>query len=160
MKSDEDDLSTPCGNPTMIAVRQQAFCMEAVAQLEGDVQVGQCAGLTAYYNNDYHYDILITKESDDRYYVCLRKCVADIDVIVARHTFDYQNVIRFKIASDEEWYTFYYEKNGDFVELGRGRTALLCTEITHTMTFTGTYWGIFSEKGEVAVTYVAIKELL
>jgi hypothetical protein len=70
----------------------------------------------------------------------LRKHVADIDVIVARQSIDYQGSIQLKMASDEEWYIFYYEKNGDFVELGRGRTSLLCTEITHTMTFNGTYW--------------------
>ena len=85
--------------------------------------------------------------------------MADIDVIVARHTVDYQNMIRFRIVSDEEWYTFYYENNGEFVELGRGRTSLLCTEITHAMTFTGTYWGVFTENGEIAVTYVGIKAL-
>ena len=155
----EDHLSTPRGNPTMIAVRQQAFCMEAVIQLEGDIQFGQYAGLTAFYNNDYHYDILITEETDS-YYVCLRKRVADIDIIVARHPISYQNSIRFKMVSDEEWYTFYYEKDGNFIELGKGRTTLLCTEITHTMTFTGTYWGIFTENGEITVTFASAKQLI
>ena len=158
MKADKDDLSTPRGTPTMIAVCHQEFCMEAVTQLEGDVQIGQCTGLTAFYNSDYHYDILITKDANGQYYVCLRKRVADIDVITARHPIDYQGSIRLMIISDEEWYTFYYEKDNDFVELGRGRTSLLCTEITHTMTFTGTYWGIFTENGEIAVTYVGIKQ--
>ena len=160
MKAGEDDLSTLRGTPTMILVRQQGFCMETDAQLEGDVQIGQYSGLTAFYNNDYHYDILITKEADEKHYVCLRKHVADIDVITARHAIDYQGSVRFKIISDDEWYTFYYEKNGEFIELGRGRTSLLCTEITHTMTFTGTFWGIFTEHGEIAVTYAAVKELL
>jgi len=159
MKSGEDDLSTPRGNPTMIAVRQQEFCMETVIQLKGDIQIGQCTGLTAFYNNDYHYDILITRESDGRHYVCLRKHVADIDIIVARSPIDYSGSIRLKIVSNEEWYTFFYENDGDFIELGRGRTSLLCTEITHTMTFTGTYWGIFTENGNIAVTFVAVKNL-
>lgn len=159
LKAGDDDLSTPRGNPTMIAVRQQEFCMETVAQIEGDVKIGQYTGLTAFYNNDYHYDILITKEADGRHYACLRKHVADIDIIVVRHPIYYQGSIRLKIMSNEEWYTFYYEKDGVFVELGHGRTALLCTEITHTMTFTGTYWGIFTENGEIAVTYVAVKNL-
>ena len=160
LAGDEIGISAFREHPTMIAVRQQAFCMETVARLEGDVQLFQCSGLTAFYNSDYHYDILITKEADDRHYVCLRKNVADIDVVVARHPIEYKGSIKLKITSDEEWYTFYYEKDGDFVELGRGRTTLLCTEITHTMTFTGTYWGVFSENGEISVTYVAIKELL
>jgi len=154
----KDSLSTPRGNPTMIAVRQQAFCTEMVARLEGEFHVGQCAGVTAFYNSDYHYDILVTKEAD-RHCVCLRKRVADIDVIAARHPIDYRGSIRLKIVSDAEWYTFGYEENGVFVELGRGRTALLCTEITHTMTFTGTYLGIFTENGEIAVTHAAVKAL-
>jgi len=156
----EIGISAFSEHPTMIVMRQQAFCMETVAQLEGDVQIGQCSGLTAFYNSDYHYDVLIAKEADNQHYVCLRKKVADINVIVARNPIDYQGSIQLKIISDEEWYTFYYENNGVFVELGRGRTTLLCTEITHTITFTGTYWGIFSENGEISVTHVAVKELL
>ncbi|MBQ2988809.1 MAG: glycoside hydrolase family 43 protein [Clostridia bacterium] len=155
----EDGLSTPRGNPTMIAVRQQAFRMETEARLEGALRVGQCAGMTAFYNNDYHYDMLITKEADGKHSVCLRKRVADIEAVVARHPIDYRGSIRLKTASDAEWYTFYYEAGGEFVELGRGRTSLLCTEITHTMTFTGTYWGIFTENGEIAVTDFAVKEI-
>ncbi len=154
----EDGLSTPRGTPTMIAARQQAFSMEAVARLEGDICPGQHAGLTAFYNSDYHYDIFITKEADC-HYVCLRKRVADIDVIVARQPIRYTGAIRFKLISDTEWYTFYYESNGTFVELGRGKTALLCTEITHTMTFTGTYWGIFTENGEISVTYAGVRQV-
>ena len=153
----EDDLSTPRGAPTMIAVRQQAFCTEALVRLEGEIQVGSRAGLTAFYNSDYHYDIFITKETDGCHYVVLRKQVADIDVIVARQPVDYQGSIRFKLMSDEEWYSFYYEADGIFTELGRGRTSLLCTEVTHTMTITGTYLGIFSEKGEIAVTFASVK---
>ena len=160
LMGDEIGISAFREHPTMIAVRQQAFGMEMVAKLEGDVQIGQCSGLTAFYNSDYHYDVLLTKEADGQHYVCLRKRIADIDVIVARHAIDYQGSIQLKITSDEECYAFYYEKNDDFVELGRGKTALLCTEITHTMTFTGTYWGIFSENGEIAVTHVAAKALL
>jgi len=153
----DDSLSTPRGNPTMIAVRQQAFCTEATATLEGAVRVGQYAGLTAFYNSDYHYDILITKEEDGCHYICLRKRVADIDVVVTRRSINYRGSIRLKMTSDEEWYTFFYESDGVFVELGRGKTALLCTEITHTMTFTGTYWGIFTENGEISVTYASGK---
>jgi len=157
--SGEDGLSTPRGTPTSILMRQQSFCMEAVARLEGELAVGQCTGMTAFYNNDYHYDILITRETDGKHYACLRKRVADIEVITARHPIDYQGAIRLKIASDAEWYTLFYESNGDFIELGRGKTALLCTEITHTMTFTGTYWGIFTENGEIAVTFAGVKTL-
>jgi len=159
LKGGKDDLSTSRGAPTMIAVRQQEFCMEALARLEGEVQAGSSAGLTAFYNSDYHYDVLITKEADGEHYICLRKRVADIDVISARRRIGYKGSIRLRIVSDAEWYTFYYEDGGEFTELGRGRTSLLCTEVTHTMTFTGTYFGIFSEKGEIAVTFASVKPL-
>ena len=142
----------------MIAARQQAFDMEVIAQLEGEIQNGQRSGLSAFYNSYHHYDILITKDQDG-HKVCLRKRVADIDVTVACHPIDYHNSIRFKIESNAEWYTFFYEKDGNFVELGRGKTSLLATEITDPMTFTGTFLGVFSEKGSIAVTHVAAKEL-
>ena len=153
-----DDLSTPCGHPTMIAVRQQDFCMEAVAHLEGEIRRGQRAGLATFYNSDYHYDIFVTKEDDD-FFVCLCKRVADIEAIVERHHIEYRGAIRFKIESEAEWYTFYYEKDGDFVALGRGKTVLLCTEATYPTTFTGVYWGIFSEQGEITATHFSARQI-
>ena len=153
-----DDLSTPCGHPTMIAVRQQDFCMEAVVHVEGEIRRGQRAGLATFYNSDYHYDIFVTKEDDD-YFVCLRKRVADIEAIVERHHIEYRGAIRFRIESEAEWYTFYYEKDGEFVTLGRGKTALLCTEATYPTTFTGVYWGIFSEQGEITATHFSVRQI-
>ena len=154
----QDDLSTNCGNPTMIAARQQEFDMEVTANIEGEIQNGQRSGLSAFYNSDYHYDILITND-EGQHCVCLRKRVADIDVVVASHVIEYNGSIRFKIVSNAEWYTFFYENDGSFVELGRGKTSLLATEITHPMTFTGTFLGIFTEQGNIAVTSVSVKEL-
>jgi beta-xylosidase len=80
----EDGLSVSCGHPTMLAVRQQEFCMEATAELSGAIEEGQCAGLSAFYTSDYHYDILVTRR-EGKLCVCLRKRVADIDVVVASH---------------------------------------------------------------------------
>ena len=42
---------------------------------------------------------------------------------------------------------------------GRGKTTLLATEITHPMTFTGTFLGIFTEQGDISVTNVKVREL-
>ena len=153
-----DELSTSCGHPTMIAVRQQAFCMETVVHLEGAIEEGQCAGLSVFYTSDYHYDVFVTKEGE-AHFVCLRKRVADIDVIIARHLIDYHGAVCLKIESDAEWYTFFYESDGVFVELGRGKTALLCTEATYPTTFTGVYWGIFSEQGEITATHFSVRQI-
>ena len=150
---DGDALSTENGRPTMIAARQQAFDMDVTASIEGELQNGQCCGLSAFYNSYYHYDVMITKD-ESGHKACLRKRVSDIDVVVASHPIEYNGSIRLKIVSDDEWYTFLYEKNGEFVTLGRGKTASLSTEVTSPMTFTGTFFGVFCEGGTIAVTNV------
>jgi len=157
LKGGLDHLSTPLGHPTMIAVRQQEFDMEAVVRLEGEIQCGQRSGLSAFYNSDYHYDIFVTK-SQEGHAVCLRKHVADIDVVVASCPIDYDGYVRLKIVSNDEWYTFFCERNGEFVEIGRGATSLLATE-TNGRSFTGTFWGVFSEQGDISVTGVTVKAL-
>ena len=154
----KDDLSTEGGCPTMILARQQSFDVEFTAQLQGEIEEGQRSGISAFYNSFNHYDIYVTKENGT-YKVCLRKRVADIDIVVESHTIDYSGSIDLKIVGDESWYTFFYEVNGTFVELGRGRTALLATEVTYPMTFTGTFLGVFTEKGKITVKSVSSREL-
>ena len=153
-----DDLSHEGGQPTMIAFRQGAFDMEFFAHLEGTVDEGQCSGISAFYNSFYHYDIFVTKEQG-KHKICLRKRVADIDTVVASHLIDYNGSVRLKIVCNEEWYTFFYENNGELCELGRGRTTLLATEGTYPMSFTGTFLGVFSERGEIIVKSVMAKEI-
>ena len=157
LKGGNDDLSTRCGHPTMIALRQEEFDMEIVAHQEGEIQEGQRAGLSAFYNNDYHYDIFITKDKN-AHTVCLRKRVADIDVVVNSCQVEYNGSIKFKIVSNDEWYTFFYESNGEFKELGKGSTSLLSTE-TNGRSFTGTFFGVFCENGTIAVKSVSLKAL-
>jgi alpha-N-arabinofuranosidase len=154
----EVGLSTPNGHPTMIAVRQEEFNMDFTVRLEGEIQDGQCSGITAFYNNVYHYDIFVTK-SQGSHMVCLRKRVADIEVTVAACPIDYNGEIYLKIVSDDEWYSFFYEINGELVELGKGVTSLLCTE-TNGRSFTGTFFGVFSEQGKIGVKCVTARELL
>ena len=154
----KSDLSTVGGNPTMICARQEAFDMEMVAQLEGEIGEGQRSGISAFYNSYYHYDIYVAKEQG-AHKVCLRKRVCDIDVVVASDLIDYDGSVRFKIVSDSHWYTFFFEKNGEFVELGKGKTTMLATEVTDPMTFTGTFWGVFTEQGNIRVKSVCVKEI-
>ena len=153
-----DTLSAPLGHPTMIGVRQTAFDIEATATIEGEIEEGQIAGLSAFYNNEHHYDIFITK-GENGHEVCLRKRVADIEAIVAREKIDYNGNAHLKITSNDEWYTFLYERDDEFVELGRGKTSLLATEVTCPNTFTGVFIGVFSENGTASVTNVSLKEL-
>jgi alpha-N-arabinofuranosidase len=157
LKGGADELSTPLGQPTMIALRQEQFNIEATLALKGEIEQSQCSGLSAFYNSEYHYDIFITKEQG-RCAVCLRKRVADIDVIVAYCPIDYSGKIKLKVVANDEWYTFLYERNGEFVELGKGATSLLCTEVNG-RSFTGTFLGAFSEHGDIAITNFNLKAL-
>ena len=149
LKAGDETISDPKVHPTMIVTRQKESNMQVTADMRGDISRSQCAGISVFYNEDYHYDILITHE-DDGYYVCLRKHVADIELISARQKIDYKGDARLRVESAPEWYTFFYESDGAYVELGRGMTAPICTECTHTLTFTGTFFGIFSEGGDIS----------
>lgn len=157
LKGTDACLSTPLGHPTMIALRQEEFDMDFTVSLEGEAKDGQRSGICAFYNGDYHYDIYVT-ESEGAHNVCLRKRVADIEVVVASAPIDYNGKITLKIVSSDEWYRFFYEKNGEFVELGKGASALLCTE-TNGRSFTGTFFGIFSERGDILVRSAHVSKL-
>ncbi len=152
----ETTLSTAKGRPTLIAVRQPEFCIEATTDMEGNISLGQRSGLTVFYNDTAHYEIFVTAK-EDGYYVCVGKQVGDICVISSSRKIDYPGNIRFKIESDREWYTFFYECDGEWQELGKGMTAFLCTEATCTMTYTGVYIGLFSENGTVSFDDFSLK---
>ena len=153
----KDELSTELGAPTMIAARQTEFDMQVTAKMQGEIGEGQRSGITAFYNSYFHYDIYVTKQNG-AHCVCLRKRVADIDTVVASHEIDYKGEIQFKIESDESLYRFFYEKDGAFVELGSGKTSLLATEATNPMTFTGTFWGAFTEQGDISLDSFEVKQ--
>lgn len=142
-------LSDPGGSPTMIALRQPAFAMEASVKMEGEITERQRSGLTAFYNQSAHYEIYVTREEGE-YYVCLAKQVCDIYAVTAKQRMDYVGNISLKVIADQERYRFFYEQNGVWKELGWGKVAPLCSEATESMSFTGVYIGIFSELGEIS----------
>lgn len=151
-----DTLSTPLTHPTLIAVRQPAFCTETTVRMEGPVISGQKSGLTAYYNHAAHYEIFVTRRTDG-HYICVGKQVGDIAVIGAAQKINYPGAVELRVCSDRSWYTFSYRLDGDWVELGKGMTAFLCTETTPDMTYTGTFLGLFSENGSMGFSSFALK---
>ena len=152
----EVTLSTSRSTPTMIAVRQPEHNVEVVAYMEGGIVPGQKSGLTVFYNEFAHYEIFVTKK-EDGYYVCLGKKVSDIDVVTACHKIDYQGSIGLKMEADIAYYTFSYEIDGQWTELGKGATSLLCSEVIAMAPFTGNYIGLFSEKGRAAFDSFVLK---
>ena len=151
------------GSPTWVGVRQKDFWTETTVRLypmwdgtEAAAQdrqpcscapVGPRAGLTAYYNNDYHYDLYVTR-AEGKSYVCLAKHIHDLCAVTARQeiVLTPEQGIGLRIRTDRMRYYFDYCRPGEeWKMLGSGLAAGLCTEGTWTMTFTGTYLAMFSE---------------
>ncbi len=131
-------------SPTFVGVRQPEYITETEASVR--VLAGQ-AGLSAYYSDCHHYDLCVRKDGD---HLCLslRKHLFDLEAITAEAELP-GDTAELKIVTDHEWYTFLYRApGGAWQTLGRGMTAGLCTEITHIMTFTGVFLGMFAENGK------------
>lgn len=141
----EKTLSCDNDSPTFIGVRQKEFDICATAKMKIDPQnEKEFGGITAYYNDSYHYDLFLTKK-EDGYYVCLGKRVHDIEVVTNQQKIDCQGEVELRIEADKSYYYFSYRcGEGDFIPLGKGMTAGLCTECTHTMTFTGVFIGLYA----------------
>ncbi|MCI2049917.1 MAG: glycoside hydrolase family 43 protein [Lachnospiraceae bacterium] len=140
-------------SPTWIGVRQKDF--ETVTTVKMTVlreRENMRAGLTAYYNDSYHYEIFLTREGG-RSAICLAKHVHDIYAVTARVEADLPEgaPVWFRIVSDRDRYAFSFSTDGSsFTVLGTGLAVGLCTEGTRTMTFTGTYLAMFCERGKAA----------
>lgn len=156
IRGDDISLSTPQGQPSMIVIRQPEFCIEASVCMQGEIVEGQRSGLTAYYNDSAHYEIFAVRKPDG-HYVCLGKQVGDIEVVSAEQKIDYCGSIELKIESDRHWYRFLYKTEVEWKEIGRGMTAFLCSEATCTMTYTGVFIGLFSERGSAAFDRFSLK---
>lgn len=160
-------------SPTWIGVRQKSFEMEAEVTVslkaketngnavhtekESAVNTEVRAGITAYYNDSYHYDLYVTKDEQGKAKVCLAKHIHDIFAVTASLDVDSTEDVSLKITSDREYYSFYYKKDGTYILLGRGLTIGLATETTRTMTFTGTYIGLFAENGTAGFKKFGVK---
>ena len=117
------------------------------------------AGLSAFYNDSYHYEIYLTKEPNG-YKVCLAKHIHDMFAVTASAEISVGENVVLKMVSDRTYYRFSYSLDGKhFTELGSGLAVGLCTESTRTMTFTGTYIAMFAENGDGAFRDFQVKVL-
>lgn len=145
-------------SPTFLGIRQREFCVEATVQVSVIKSAGKMrAGLTAYYSNAFHYDIFVEKNGDS-YQVTLGKQLFDVQADVSAVNVGEESSVFLKIVTGKEFYKFYYSLDGDdYVCLGQGLTAGLCTEVTERMTFTGVYIGMFAENGEAVFREFRVK---
>lgn len=136
-------------SPTLQMVRQREFDCVAEAEIEAErLPQGGRIGLTAFYNQCYHYEIYLTRTAD-AWQICVGKQIHDLAAVTAGVKPECRERIRLRIVASKQSYRFYYccGNREDFIYLGSGDTAGLCTETTRTMTFTGVYLGMFAENG-------------
>jgi Beta-xylosidase len=151
-------LSTPCGNPVFIGLRQQAFDSEARCSLSLAEAQGR-AGISAYYNNDYHYDLYVERDADGGCELVVRKRVHDLEAQTFRQPIAGARELSLRIAANAESYRFSYRLDGaEWIDAGSGLAAGLCTEGTHMMTFTGVYIGLFCERGSASFSGFSIAQ--
>ncbi len=146
-------------SPVWIGVRQKAFEMEADVTVGlSEAAEGARAGLTAYYNENYHYEIYLTEKAG-RMFVALAKKVHDIFVETDAVEIGDASAVTLRIRTGRDTYTFSYSTDGEnYHVLGSGATAGLCTEGTMTMTFTGVYLAMFAERGTAYFENLQITE--
>lgn len=132
-------------SPTVISFRQPDFITEFTAKLDLKNSFGTKYGISAYYNNDYHYDLYVADE-DGRKFLCLYKHIHDFGAVVSRMELRGDEV-ELIIRSDRRRYSFFFRQGGEPVFIGSGATAGLSTEGTMTMTFTGTLYAAYCESG-------------
>ncbi len=134
-------------SPSWIGIRQKDFLTRNTVTIAAAEKVqGMRAGLSAFYNDSYHYEIYLTCQQN-QWKVCLAKQVHDIFVCTASADIPRPQNVRLRISSGKRFYRFSYSLNGkDYRELGKGATAGLCTEGSQTMSFTGTYIALFAER--------------
>lgn len=157
LSADKETLND--NQPTFIGIRQKEFELVARTKVLVDFSgENQKAGLTAFYNKDYHYEIYVSSEHGKEYVILCKK-VHDIEHVEVKIEIEYQGEIELQIETGKEDYIFSYRLENDWIELGTGKTAGLCTEGTRTMTFTGTYLGIFASNTKAYFEYFSAKEV-
>ena len=158
LKGTDISLNEPGKSPTILSFKQPEF----TTTLKAVVNIGKSnaarAGIAAYYNNDYHYEIYAGCEHGEKY-IGFYKHIHDMGVELSRIPLskEEENMnLLIKIDTDREKYTFSYALSDTtdvnakiaYKQIGSGLNAGLSTEGTRTMTFTGTLFSLFAEDGD------------
>lgn len=152
LKGTDITINEPGTSPTILNLRQPQFCITLTAKLDLDATDAERCGISAYYNNDYHYDIYVSCH-EGRKYICFYKHIHDMGVELYRTRISEEmlsmgKLIEMRIDTDREKYTFSYRVgDSEYTVAGSGLNAGLSTEGTKTMTFTGTLFSMFCENG-------------
>ena len=137
-------LSKDKGKPSFIGIRQTDFVMKAEVYAECAGSGPAIGGITVFYNNEQHYDLVLKKDGGGTY-VFLRKQIYDENVAGKEETAEAGGKVRLTVTADRYRYSFYC--NGRLI--GSGTTTVMCSEAAQRNSFTGTFIGLFAEQGDV-----------
>ncbi|AEV29600.1 beta-xylosidase [Sphaerochaeta pleomorpha str. Grapes] len=136
--------------PALLCYRQTAFSQVFSVSVDTEKSQAEYYGVTAFYNSDYHYDLVISDRT-----IVLAYTIHGLTAIQCKTPIS-GNRMHLEIMTDRESYSFFC--NDTLV--GRLPIAGLCTETTMYMTFTGTLFGLFSYNGKaVFIDGLTIKTL-
>ena len=135
-------------SPTILNLRQPDFDTVVTTWIRAEACTAKRCGISAYYNNDYHYDLYLGKENGETY-IGFYKHIHDFGMEITRISIQEKGTLQLQIRTNREGYWFFYKKEGEieFTRIGFGHIAGLCTEGTMSMTFTGTLFSLFCEDG-------------
>ena len=130
-------------SPSFIGRRQQDYkCTVKTKMNFSPDEAGQKAGLTVIMNNDFHYDLFLTRNQNGDNHITLEYCVDKIHSIVSDLEMNNRD-LWLKITADPQNYYFSYSTDGHtYSDLGKAPTRLLSSEVAGG--FTGVYFGIFA----------------
>ena len=138
-----DELSKDMGEPASLLLRQPKFESVFSADLRCDETLTGCAGITVFYNSDYHADLCLERTGEE-IRVSFRRKFHDLETSVLKKTINPGHSVHLEVRTGRQWYVFF----ADGEEIGRAAMASFATEGTMYMTFTGTLIGIFAENGD------------
>lgn len=147
-------LTDDKGNPSFAGIRQAQHNATFKATLKVDDKAFE-AGLTAYYNDQYHYALVVDRNEQGVVRLRSEHCLHGILYVVSEEVLVLNSSdLVLEIVCDQHFYRFFCMGK----EMTMGKTAALCTEGTQTMTFTGVLLGLFAVQGTVVFSDVVYSD--
>lgn len=149
-------LSSGGSSPSFVGVRQKQWRALAHARLR--LEPGSMGGITAFYNDEYHYELCADCRPEGTWLRLNQRVHALEAVTHAVALPSGTESVELYLEADEHDYAFgFVTPTGGRTELGRAAVAGLCTEGTRMMTFTGVFLGLFCERGTVEVERFSVR---
>jgi xylan 1,4-beta-xylosidase len=127
--------------PIFVGRRQQHFECTAATLLEFEPGEGDEAGLTAFMNEQHHYEVALSRQAGGKF-VIVRRRIGDLSSVVAIENAP-EGPLVLQIVAEREKYTLGYSCAGQpFKPLTQGLTKYLSSEVAGG--FTGVYFALYA----------------